>query len=153
MKQRILNTVMDVYGEETPVAILSQEGGMLRLWEVVCMSSMAHNLGNCLCVNHPSSVEDTISTEEVVSRFGIEALDGFEEPSEAQIIFDAFGIEVEELETYMRIAYYLGSNPLPRLRARTRHKIIFSENPDSLTFPEEGEPIFVVNSHGEIAVR
>ena len=154
MKQKILSTTTDCYGEQTPVAVLTQTGGLFRLWEVNCMSSMAHNLGNCLCVNHPPSVEDPISTEEVVTRFGAKALDGFEAPSDAQRIFDAFGIEAEELETALRVAYQIGANPLPALRKFTGRPIVFSENPDLLAFPEEepGTIIFVVNSHGEISV-
>ena len=155
MKQRILNTVMDGYGEETPVAILSQEGGMLRLWEVTCLSSKAHNLGNCECINHDATMEVPISTAEVINKFGVEALDGFEEPSTEQIIFDAFGVEMADLETFCRISYYLGSNPLPILRARTEKEVVFSENPEIQAFPEEEQEsiVFLVNGHGEIFVR
>ena len=156
MKQRILNTVMDSYGNETPVAILTQSKGLLRLWEVNCLSSLQYNLGNCLCNNHPSAVEIPVSTNEVINRFGPEALDGFDEPGESQLIFDAFGIEAEELETYLRISYWIGANPLPALRkAYDDLPIVFGEDPDMLTFPEEepGTKIFVINSRGEISVR
>ena len=70
-------------------------------------------------------------------------------------MFDAFGIEKDELETYLRVAYRLGSNPLPALRRVYDLPIVFGEDPDMLIFPEEkpGTKIFIVNSRGEIAVR
>ena len=155
MKQKILSTTMDCYGEETPTAVLIQKEGLLYLWEVMCLSSKAHNLGNCECINHEATVEDPISTADVIQRFGIEALDGFEAPGREQLIFDAFGVEAAELETYLRLSYNFGSNPLPGLRDATGNRIVFGEDPDLLVFPEEepGTKIFVVNSRGEISVR
>ena len=45
-------------------------------------------------------------------------------------------------------------NPLPVLRAQTECAVVFSENPDYLSFPgeEPGTTIFVVNGRGEISV-
>ena len=90
----------------------------------------------------------------MVRRFGAEALDGFDEPSEAQIIFDAFGIEIYELEAYLRVSYRIGANPLPALRKAYDLPIVFGEDPALLVFPdaEPGTVIFVVNSNGDISV-
>jgi hypothetical protein len=126
---------------------------MLYLWEINCLSALDYGLGTCLCINHPMVVKEPISTAEVIRQFGVEALDGFEAPSDAQIVFDAFGVEIDELETYLRVAYQIGANPLPALRKITGRPIVFSENPDLLAFPEAepGTVIFVVNSRGEIS--
>ena len=153
--RKVLSSMENQYGEKVPTAILYQENGMLRLWEVNCWSAKDLGLGNCLCVNHPMVVEDPISTTEIISRFGKEALDGFDEPSDAQLVFDAFGVEAHELETALSVAYRLRINPLPALRDVSDQAIVFSENPELLTFPEAepGTVIFVVNSRGEISVR
>lgn len=152
--EKTLCTVKNCYGEETPSAVLFKQDGLLRLWEINCYSSNTLNLGNCYCENHLPSVDYPISTEDVVSRFGAEALEGFEAPGFEQLIFDAFGVEAEELETFLRVAYMLNVNPLPSLRKLTDSPVVFSENPELLTFPEEepGKIIFVVNSRGEISV-
>ena len=153
--RKVLSSMENQYGEKVSTAILYQENGMFRLWEVNCWSAKDLGLGNCLCVNHPMGVEDPISTTEIISRFGKEALDGFNEPGDAQLVFDAFGIEKDELETFCRISYKLGGNPLPALRKHYNVPIVFSENHDLLAFPEAepGTLVFVVNSRGEIAVR
>ena len=153
--EKILNTTLDCYGNQTPVAILSQRGGLFRLWEVNCMSSLAHNLGNCLCVNHPASIETPVSTAEVIQQFGEEALDGFDTQNDEQLVFDAFGIEINELETYLKVSYHFNINPLPGLRERTDAEIVFGEDPDLLVFPDllPGTVVFIVNSRGEIAVK
>ena len=153
--ERVLNTITNCHGNEIPAAILIQEDGMLRLWEINCYSSQFHGLGNCLCINHHPSEEYPISTDEVIARFGIEALDGFEAPSREQLVFDAFGVEVHELETYFKVSYQIGINPLPEMRRSYNLPIVFGEDPDRLVFPEEepGTIIFIVNSRGEIAVR
>ena len=152
--KKVLATTVNGYGEKVSTAILYQEGGLFRLWEVNCWSAVDLGLGNCLCNNHPMAIEYPISTAEVIARFGAEALDGFNEPGESQLIFDAFGIEADELETYLRVSYKIGSNPLPALRKAYDLPIVFSENPDLLVFPEEepGTLIFVVNGRGEISV-
>ena len=156
--QRVLETVKDCYGEETPVAVLYEEGGLLYMWELVCHSSKAHNLGNCRCINHSATVEYPISTDEVISRFGVVALDGFGVPGWEQEVFDAFGVEVNELESFLRLSYRFGLDPLPSLRNATGQRIVFGddfgEDPDRLAFPEE-EPgtIFLVNSDGKISWR
>ena len=152
--EKVLHTITDCYGEETPTAVLIQEDGLLRLWEINCYSSINYNLGSCYCVSHDAASERPVSTNEVIQRFGSDALDGFDEPSEAQIIFDAFGIEINELETYLKVSYRIGANPLPALRKRTEIPVVFGEEPDLLIFPEEkpGTKVFIVNSHGEISV-
>ena len=154
MTQKTLSTIENQYGDFIPAAVLYQESGMLYLWEINCLSALDYGLGNCHCVNHLPSWDEPISTEEVIRRFGKEALDGFEAPSDAQLVFDAFGIEAKELETALRVAYQIGANPLPALRKITGRPIVFSENPDLLAFPEAepGTVIFVVNSRGEISV-
>lgn len=153
--EKILSTITDCRGNETPVAILSQIGGQLYLWEINCLSSSAHGLGNCLCANHQPTTETPVSTAEVISRFGVEALDGFEEPGVEQLVFDTFGVEIDELETFLRVSYSLGANPLPVLRKKTKAPVVFSENSELLTFPEEepGTTIFVINSHGYLSVK
>jgi hypothetical protein len=153
MTEKTLSTIENQYGDEIPAAVLFQENGQLYLWEINCLSSLDYNLGHCNCVNHFPSWEEPISTEQVIARFGKEALDGFEAPSDAQLVFDAFGIEAKELETALRVAYQIGANPLPALRKITGRPIVFSENPDLLAFPEAepGTVIFVVNSRGEIS--
>lgn len=153
--EKVIRTIENQYGDEIPTAVLYQEGGRFYLWEINCLSALHYGLGNCHCENHLPSMEEPISTEEVVTRFGAEALDGFGEPNEAQLIFDAFGIEAHELEAYLRISYKIGVNPLPALRKAYDLPIVFGEDPDLLTFPEEepGTIIFVVNSRGEISVR
>jgi len=152
--EKVLNTTMDCHGEDIPAAVLYQEDGLLRLWEINCFSALHHGLGNCHCVNHPPSVEDPISTNEVIQRFGSDALDGFEAPGLEQHVFNAFGVELYELETFLRVSYMLNVNPLPSLRRVTEFPVVFSENTEGLTFPEEepGTLVFVVNSHGEISM-
>lgn len=152
--KKILVTQTNLYGDEIPVAELYQEGGLLRLWEINCFSALHYGLGNCLCENHLPSTETPISTADVIQRFGAEALDGFNEPGDVQLVFDAFGIEKDELETYLRVSYTLGINPLPAMRKLTDSPIIFSEEPGRLVFPDEepGTIIFAVNSRGEIFV-
>lgn len=153
--EKILDTLTNCYGEETPTAVLIQEDGLLRLWEVVCLSSQGHGLGNCRCVNHDATVEMPISTDEVIRRFGAEALDGFEAPGYHQIIFDTFGVEAHELETFLRVSYMFGENPLPILRNLTDCRVVFSDNQGSLVLPDEesGNNIFVINSQGDIFVN
>ena len=152
--EKVLSTVKDCYGEGTPSTILSQENGLLYLWEIVCWNSRAHNLGNCLCINHDATEETPVSTDEVIRRFGIGALDGFEAPGREQLVFNAFGIEAAELEAYIQAAYNLGINPLPELREVSGQEIVFSEDLDLLVFPDllPGTKIFVVNGRGEISV-
>jgi hypothetical protein len=92
----------------------------------------------------------------VVRRFGKEALNGFDPPGYRQKVFDAFGIEADELETFCRIAYRLGLNPLPVLRSVTECEVVYSENPENLTFTSDKKPnniIFIVNSQGKIFVN
>jgi hypothetical protein len=152
---KILRTTINGYGEIIPTAVLFKEGGLLHLWEVNCWSANDLGLGTCLCNNHPMAIEYPISTAEVIENFGANALDGFGEPNEAQIIFDAFGIEAHELEAYLRVSYRLGVNPLPALRKHYNVPIVFGEDPDLLIFPEEepGTTVFIINSRGEISVR
>ena len=152
--EKVLRTIKDNYGEEIPVVVLSQRGGLFRLWEIICFSSQNYDLGNCRCVNHDAAEETPVSTSEVISRFGKEALDGFESPGREQVVFDAFGVEVGELEKYLEISYFLGTNPLPVLRKKTNAPVVFAEEPERLTFPEEepGTTIFVVNGRGDISV-
>ena len=155
MEKKVLNTITNNYGDEIPSVVLYQEDdGQFSLWEINCLSALHYGLGNCHCVNHPVSIYYPVSTNDVIQRFGSDALDGFEAPSDAQRIFDAFGIEAEELETALRVAYQIGANPLPALRKKTNAPVVFSENPDYLSFPEEepGTTIFVVNGRGEISV-
>lgn len=155
MKQKILSTITNLHGDEVPSAILYQEeNGSFTLWEINCLSAHLYGLGNCLCENHLPSWEEPISTDEVIRRFGKEALNGFEAPGDEQLVFDAFGVEINELETFLRLSYRFGTNPLPVLRKFTGRPIVFSENPDLLAFPEAepGTVIFVVNSRGEISV-
>ena len=59
------------------------------------------------------------------------------------------------LETYLKVSYRLGINPLPALRDASGQAIVFSHDPDRLIFPEEepGTIVFIVNSRGEISVR
>ena len=151
--EKIVNTVTNCYGEEIPSAVLYQEGGMLYLWEIACLSSSAHNLGNCNCINHPPTVENPISTNEVVRQFGSDVLEGFEEPGVEQLVFDEFGIEIDELETYLKVSYRLGSNPLPFLRKKTTHPVIFLDGSVNLEAFEGEKVIFIVNSRGEISVE
>lgn len=82
--EKVLHTITDCYGEETPTAVLIQEEGLLRLWEINCYSSINYNLGSCCCVSHDAATERPISTDEVIDRFGAKALDGFEAPSREQ---------------------------------------------------------------------
>jgi len=151
--EKVLHTITDCYGEETPTAVLIQEDGLLRLWEINCYSSINYNLGSCYCVSHDAASERPVSTNEVIQRFGSDALDGFESPGREQVVFDAFGVEVGELEKYLEISYFLGTNPLPVLRKKTNAPVVFAEEPERLTFPEEepGTTIFVVNGRGEIS--
>lgn len=151
--EKVLNTTVDCRGNEIPTAILYQEGGQLYLWEVNCWSSAAHNLGNCQCVSHPPTTETPISTSEVISQFGEEALDGFELHTTEQIIFDTFGIEVEELETFIKTSYRLNANPLPILRKKTSIPIVFLDGSLDMSCFEEEEVVFVVNSRGEISAE
>ena len=155
MTEKTLSTIENQYGDEIPAAVLFQENGQLYLWEINCWSAKDLGLGNCLCVNHPMGVEEPISTTEIISRFGKEALDGFDAPSDAQLVFDAFGVEAHELETALSVAYRLRINPLPALRDASGQAIVFSHDPDRLIFPEEepGTIVFIVNSRGEISVR
>ena len=152
--KKVLATTVNGYGEKVSTAVLYQENGLFRLWEVNCISSIDLGLGNCYCENHLPSWEEPISTADVIQRFGIEALDGFEKPGREQYIFDAFGVEAHELETALSVAYRLRINPLPALRDVSDQAIVFSENPELLTFPEAqpGTLVFVVNSHGEISM-
>ena len=152
--EKVIRTIENQYGDEIPAAILIQEGGKLRLWEINCYSSLHLNLGNCYCENHLPSDDEPISTEEVIARFGKEALDGFEAPGEEQLVFDAFGVELDELETYLRVSYALNVNPLPALRDKGAI-VIFSEEPDLIHLHDEesGDIIFIVNSRGEISVK
>lgn len=152
MKQKILSTTMDCYGEKIPTAVI-QKNGMLYIWEVNCFSSQNYNLGNCRCVNHDAATERPISTAEVIQRFGVRSLDGFEKPGREQLVFDAFGIEVHEMETFLRVSYMLGINPLPALRDKGA-AVVFSETAEGIAFPD-AEPgiVFIVNSRGEISVR
>jgi len=153
--ERILDTTTNCRGNEIPTALLYQEGGRLYLLEVNCWSSNYLGLGNCNCINHPPIVDDPVSTNEVIERFGVEALDGFEKPGDAQLVFDAFGIEIDELETYLKVSYHFNINPLPGLRERTDAEIVFGEDPDLLVFPDllPGTVVFIINSRGEISVR
>ena len=153
--EKVLATVKDCYGEETPTAVLIQEDGLLHLWEVACLSSKQFNFGNCLCVNHEAVTDNPISTSEVIERFGIEALNGFGEPSREQLVFDAFGIESNELETFLRVSYTLGSNPLLALRSKFSAPVTFSETTDGITITgaEPGDTVFIINSRGEISVK
>jgi hypothetical protein len=150
--EKVLNTTMDCRGNETPTAILYQEGGLLRMWEVVCLSSADHGLGNCQCVSHPATEETPVSTQYVIEQFGKEALDGFELHTTEQIIFDTFGIEIDELETFIKTAYRLDMNPLPFLRKKTNHSIVFLDGSIDMSAFEE-EVVFVVNSRGEISAE
>ena len=152
--KKVLKTTVNGYGENIPTAVLFREGNLLHLWEVNCWSANDLGLGTCLCNNHPMAIEYPISTAEVIENFGANALDGFDEPSEAQIIFDAFGIEKDELETFLRISYMINLNPLPALRKRTEAEIAFGEDPDLLVFPDllPGTVVFIINSRGEISV-
>jgi len=153
--EKVISTIENQYGDVIPSSVLFQEDGLLRLWEINCLSSLYNNLGNCHCENHLPSWDEPISTEEVIRRFGKEALDGFDAPGTEQKVFDAFGVEINELETFLRLSYRFGMNPLPVLRAQTECAVVFSENPDYLSFPEEepGTTIFVVNSQGEISLK
>jgi len=152
--EKVISTIENQYGDVIPSSVLFQEDGLLRLWEINCYSSLHLNLGNCYCENHLPSYDYPVSTNDVIQRFGSDALDGFDAPSDAQRIFDAFGIEAEELETALRVAYQIGANPLPALRKKTNAPVVFAEEPERLTFPEEepGTTIFVVNGRGEISV-
>ena len=152
--KKVLATTVNCYGEKVSTAVLYQENGLFRLWEINCYSALDYGLGHCNCVNHPIAIEYPISTHEIINQFGKEALDGFNEPGDAQLVFDAFGIEKDELETFCRISYKIGANPLPALRAFSGQQIVFGEDPDLLVFPdaELGTVIFVVNSRGEISV-
>ena len=153
--EKVLSTTINGYGEKISTAVLFNKGGLLHLWEVNCWGAKDLGLGNCLCNNHPMATETPVCTAEIIRRFGANALDGFDEPGESQLIFDAFCVEVHELETYLRVSYWIGANPLPALRKAYDLPIVFSENPELLTFPEEepGTKIFVINSCGEISVR
>ena len=153
--KKVLATTVNGYGENVPTAVLFQESGLLYLWEVNCYSAIDLGLGTCLCNNHPMATETPVSTAEVIQQFGEEALNGFEAPSDKQLIFNAFGIEADELETYLKVSYRLGINPLPALRDASGQAIVFSHDPDRLIFPEEepGTIVFIVNSRGEISVR
>ena len=152
--EKVLNSITNGYGDKVSTAVLFEEGGVIRLWEVACYSSQALGLGNCQCINHPMATETPLSTAECVRRFGEDALDGFGKPGYHQKVFDTFGVEAHELETFLRIAYYFNTNPLPALRRFSEQPIVFGEDPDMLTFPEEepGTTIFVVNGRGEISV-
>lgn len=152
--KKTLRTIENQYGDEIPAAVLFQENGQLYLWEINCYSSLHLNLGNCHCVNHLPSDDCPVSTQYVIEQFGKEALDGFEAPGREQLVFDAFGVDVGELEKYLEISYFLGTNPLPVLRKKTKAPVVFAEEPERLTFPEEepGTTIFVVNGRGEISV-
>ena len=77
---------------------------------------------------------------------------GKENDMTEQKVFDAFGVEINELETFLRVSYMLNVNPLPILRRVTEFPVVFSENTVGLTFPEKEPGTFVVNSHGEISM-
>jgi len=152
--KKVLRTIKDNYGKKTPTVVLSQRGGLFRLWQIICFSSQDYNLGNCRCESHPSSEEVPVSTAEIVSRFGVEALDGFDEPGREQIIFNAFGVEAKELERALGLAYWFGFNPLPGLRKGTGNRIVFGEDPDRIAaLDKEPGTLFIVNSRGEVSVR
>ena len=114
--EKTLRTIKDRNGHTIREAVLMQEDGMLFLWEIACYSSRLFNLGNCWCVSHPRATEVPIRTSEVIRRFGKEVLDGFDPPGREQLVFDAFGVKIEELEAYLRVSYRLGVNPLPPIR-------------------------------------
>jgi len=76
----------------------------------------------------------------------------FDAPGTEQKVIDAFGVEINELETFLRVSYMLNVNPLPILRRVTEFPVVFSENTVGLTFPEKEPGTFVVNSHGEISM-
>ena len=154
MTEKTLRTINNQYGDEIPAAILFQEDGLLRLWEINCLSALHYGLGNCYCENHLPSDDRPVSTQYVIEQFGKEALDGFEAPGEEQLVFDAFGVELDELETYLRVSYALNVNPLPALRDKGAI-VIFSEEPDLIHLHDEesGDIIFIVNSWGEISVK
>jgi len=151
---KILRTTINGYGEKIPTAVLFQEDGLLRLWEINCFSALHYGLGNCHCENHLPSEDYPVSTNDVIQRFGSDALDGFDTENDEQSVFDAFGIEINELETYLKVSYRIGANPLPALRKLTEIPVVFGEEPDLLIFPEEkpGTKVFIVNSHGKISV-
>jgi hypothetical protein len=151
--EKVLNTITNCYGDEIPSAVLFQENGLLRMWEINCYSSLHHNLGNCHCVNHSPSDEYPVSTTEVISQFGKEALDGFELHTTEQLVFDEFGIEIDELEKFIQVAYRLDMNPLPALRKKTTHPVIFLDGDINFAAFEGEEIIFIVNSRGEISAE
>lgn len=153
MNEKVVNTVIDQYGNETPSAVLYQEGGQLYLWEINCWSSQTHNLGNCQCVSHPPTTDDPVSTSEVIQRFGAEALEGFEQPGTEQLVYNEFGVELQELETYLRISYHMGQNPLPFLRKKTTHPVVFLDGNLNFEAFKGEEVVFVVNSRGEISAE
>jgi hypothetical protein len=150
--EKVISTIENLYGEEIPETILFQKNGQLYLWEITCYSSLDYNLGHCQCVNHFPSDERPVSTQYVIEQFGKEALDGFEAPGLEQHVFNAFGVGLYELETFLRVSYMLNVNPLPSLRRVTEFPVVFLENTEGLTFPEKEPGTFVVNSHGEISM-
>ena len=150
--EKVISTIENLYGEEIPETILFQKNGQLYLWEITCFSSFDYNLGHCQCVNHFPSDERPVSTQYVIEQFGKEALDGFEAPGLEQHVFNAFGVGLYELETFLRVSYMLNVNPLPSLRRVTEFPVVFLENTEGLTFPEKEPGTFVVNSHGEISM-
>ena len=150
--EKTLSTIENQYGDVIPSSVLFQEDGLLRLWEINCLSSLDYGLGHCQCVNHFPSDERPVSTQYVIEQFGKEALDGFEAPGLEQHVFNAFGVGLYELETFLRVSYMLNVNPLPSLRRVTEFPVVFLENTEGLTFPEKEPGTFVVNSHGEISM-
>jgi len=151
--EKVLNTITNLSGDEIPSAVLFQEDGLLRLWEINCLSALHYGLGNCYCENHLPSDDYPISTDEVIRQFGVEALEGFEEPGFEQIIFNAFGVEAHELETFIRVSYTFGDNPLPVLRHVTDCPIVFSETTECIDFGKDHGTVFIINSRGEIFVK
>ena len=137
--KKVLGTVTNLSGDEIPSAVLFQEEGLLYLWEINCLSALQYGLGNCYCENHLPSDDYPISTEEVVRRFGKEALNGFDPPGREQLVFDAFGVKIEELEAYLRVSYRLGVNPLPPIRD-TGTLVALANDVVTLIFPN-AEPV------------
>lgn len=151
---KVIATIPNCDGNEIPIVVLRQEDGLLSLWKITCFSSRDHNLGTCNCINHSATEETLISTDEVIQRFGKEALDGFQAPGREQMVFDAFGIELAELETFIRVSYMLDSDPLPALRSKGNVEV-FAVDQELISSPdvESGTIMFLVNSRGQISVR
>ena len=39
--EKVVRMIENQYGDEIPASILIQEGGMLRLWEINCLSNLS----------------------------------------------------------------------------------------------------------------